>query len=150
MPIAKKPALPIHHSIPPAAADTLRRLEKVFLKEPRKLFMGEWLISGKRDIQFKAERTEDLMPPCGTVGCIAGWLSASRKGIAINLKFGYSWPRDIGSEVLVVDDDLAAQLFYVTNWPANFRSRLEATKNGTLEYAQVVVDRMEDFIANGR
>jgi hypothetical protein len=144
-----KTALPIHESIPPKAAAILRRLEKVFLKEPRKLFMDEWLKEGAGTIMDYTGRTKALIPPCNAVGCIAGWLSESSAGKRVSKRIGTAWPREIAAGVLGVPGFLADRLFYVNQWPQRFQKELQRSGNGTPEYAQVVVDRMEDWIIYG-
>lgn len=51
------------------AYDLMSDIKEYILEEPKRVYMGDWLIRGRRVIKDFFE-TEG--PACGTVGCIAG------------------------------------------------------------------------------
>lgn len=75
----------------------------------------------------------NLDPPCGTVGCFAGWVamhSLMRKGITLAeaaAKVSISSARDIASEVLDVTDEDLSRVYYTCNWPPELRERFSVT-----------------------
>lgn len=100
-------------------------------------------------------------PPCGTMGCLAGNYLVMRELVKPSSYCDstevYTFAADtdqLAADALGLDRDQMRRLFYPNEsryhgWPAEWQEKLDATKPGTLEYAQVAVDRIEHFIATG-
>lgn len=54
----------------PEAVEILRKVQKTITEEPRRFDMGIW----QQFISQHAMQYNPQAPPCGTVGCIAGWI----------------------------------------------------------------------------
>lgn len=118
----------------------LRKVAKHIAEEPRRL-----------DMSFLYRRAalvkEDLRPPCGTVGCIAGW------ALIIGLKattFSAAFPIVNGSTVDVTDARKLLKvkndhLFFLSLWPEAFQCDYRAASTPA-ERASVTVARIEHFI----
>lgn len=127
--------------------EILRRVQRLFKRSPEVLDMGSWV--GERE-------------GCGTVGCIAGWvciLDSHGKRVR-HLKGREPW--EISSTARTRAEKLlglspndvdglfhtaAYRLFYRHAWPGEFERRISALEPGTAEYAKVVCDRIDHFIA---
>lgn len=100
------------------------------LEEPKRIFMGEWIIKGAQKIE---ETLETKGPICGTVGCIAGnaTLLAGRGDRSIFAS---------ALDLLSGDDDELGEhlssLFYGTAVDAEY---------GTKKYARIVAQRITKF-----
>lgn len=115
----------------------LRRVAKHIAEEPRRLDM--YKIAGH------VAEDESFNPPCGTVGCIAGWacmLEGSTVGQA-------TWAK--GRRLLELDDKEAFQLFDypiggpTDGWPAKFANRFLRAKTPRGR-ASATTARIEHFI----
>jgi hypothetical protein len=53
----------------------LRKVQKHIMKEPKRLLMGEWLVTKSKKVpQFENDAGEwEHFPKCNTAACIAGW-----------------------------------------------------------------------------
>lgn len=107
--------------------ELLRKVKDHILAEPRRLDMCVV-------IKFRSGSIFD--PPCGTVGCIAGWANylegRSRGGMqdaARSLGLGEEWQ----------------WLFFLAYWPENFCTRYVNAKTATTR-AEVTAERIEHFI----
>jgi hypothetical protein len=126
----------------------LRRVAKHISEEPRRLDMGVLT-----DIRTKYEYGDDA-PPCGTVGCIAGWaclLTGSKPQHAWQGGFNY-W--DKGAKLLGLSPIQAKRLFSRPDehpefpheeWPVRFARRHERAKTHRGR-AKATVDHIEHFI----
>ena len=138
----------------PEAVALLQRVKAHILEEPRRVYMEDWRRLGKA-------AKETTNPPCGTVACVAGWAVelahpnprrvrnfADRALDLLGLK-----PREFK------DED--CPLFYVVLWPKDLKDRLNGQLDynswewihapldaGTPEYAAVVAEAIDRFIAN--
>lgn len=127
--------------------ELLRQIQTVILEEPKRVDMGDWIDSRRTNL-----------PECGTVGCIYGWAKAittSLRGKELsNLVWGMEGMDgtdgrylDDGAKLLGLTEPQACRLFFDCDWPARFRHALNRAKRQTPEYAQVVSDRIDHFIA---
>jgi len=102
------------------------------LEEPKRLWMGDWIIEGEAEIE---DFFETRGPVCGTVGCIAG-NAVVLTGQAQN---GRS-TSTTATEILAGDNHMLRTslqcLFLGTGVPAKY---------GTKKYARIVVERIEKF-----
>jgi len=125
-----------HASVSALEAKTLRAVKKVLLAEPRKADMREWKVTDATDIlSYYRSNDPDLVPPCGTIGCINGWVRELNGGR------GLYQITDITRSY--------TPLFYVESWPADLRGRLEAETPGTPSYTAVIAERIDRWIATG-
>ncbi len=109
--------------------ELLRRVQTAILEEPRKLNMNVWM--------EKVPGRHPNPPPCGTVGCIAGWavaLGAPEKRYLEDFR-SYA---DEASALLGLDEGCGSGLFYYA--PS---VRLSP---GTLPYAEDVAARIDTYI----
>jgi hypothetical protein len=113
----------------------LRRVAKHILEEPKRL-----------DMEKIAENVEGRdSPPCGTVGCIAGW-ACMLTGSSVKRA---DWGK--GRRLIGLDGDQAYRLFdyplgLVTDgWPEKFSKPYVAAKTAR-QRARIAVARIEHFI----
>lgn len=108
----------------------LRKVKDHILEEPKRLFMPCILVEDTRGFD------KDRIPPCGTMGCIAGWAC-----------FLSGEAADAGGKeaarLLKIDDVQATRLFfdyggkkYEPAWGGH----------GTAEEAELIAERIEHFI----
>ncbi len=122
--------------------ELLTKVRDAILEEPRRIDMQTW-----------AKAVDDV--PCGTVGCIYGWGQA----LLTNLR-GKRLEEVVGSSIryeglynLPIDnpfgltEEQAKCLYFTDTWPAEFSNRLEFEVDQTPEYARIVADRIDHFIA---
>ena len=116
-------------------------LEKVrdhILEDPRRLNMRDW-IWHYTDNQVRLN--SDILPPCGTVGCIAGWI--------LEL-YGHELEKETGdivkdaAKLLGVDLSEACCLFHLEYWPKDYQIRYRA--GNQKERAQVTAERINRLI----
>lgn len=132
----------------------LRRIQKHILAEPRRLNMRDWNTT-LRD----PRNLPDEMPPCGTVGCIAGW-ATMLSGKKPRTRHGFA---RMGCELLGITgwsgdptdmlryDSQARKLFVVDYWPLKYQHRYDKadTLSGQARFqghAKATSDRIEHFI----
>lgn len=132
---------------PKTAYGLLRMIQKEIIKEPKRVNMDFWLAKGIEQMQVQGIN-RDLIPQCKTVGCIAGW------GKTIVCPTSRRQPMKIMAELLGFEcpdtyereDNSVGRLFYTTCWPRDLEHRLDEELPGTIGYALVVVERIEQFI----
>lgn len=128
----------------------LLKVKEIILEEPKRMNMLDWFT-------FNHSAT----PACGTVACIGGWLSIIRANnleTALAPKDVSDYPtrasfyNDLRREFNLHEDDLERELpdwgslFYTSAWPADLHSKLCKFESGTIEYAQVVAERIDRYI----
>jgi hypothetical protein len=152
---------------------TLRELEKYILEEPKRFNMSFWGLTVDPNYYDKVKKTGYLSseesalvkqkPTCGTVGCMAGNLCVMTGKIKPKIHFNgaqvYHFPHNtalLASEILGISPYEGEKLFMLSSWttdgngwPVNFSTKLMTYSPGTKQYAQVVVDRIEHYIATG-
>lgn len=114
------------------AYDLMSDIKEYILEEPKRVFMGDWLITDMGDIEDILETTG---PACGTVGCIAGnavmLTDADREKdtcrTALNL---------LGGDNKILRNQLQYRLFLDTEVHARY---------GTKKYARIVAQRIVKF-----
>lgn len=88
---------PVEHLVPHSEAanayDLLSDVIRVVEEEPRRLYMNQWLIIGVRmdsvgEIWLDGSRDTMKPPACGTVGCIAGWVTLLKRETVVELMRG--------------------------------------------------------------
>lgn len=118
----------------------LRRVAKHIAEEPRRLNMG---FLYRPATHFD----NDLRPPCGTVGCIAGWaliigLKATKFDDCFPVVSGKTVDVTDARKLLKVDND---NLFFLHYWPVQFKAAYSAAHTPA-ERANATVARIEWFI----
>lgn len=119
-------------------------------EEPRRLAMGVFLQgveegSGVNCVYDAADRvrflSEKEVPPCGTVGCIAGWV-----GKLVNGTFKST---SNSADLLGITNEQSLKLFYPDSWkPKTYRKyRRSKTQIGR---TRVVVGILDRIIKAGR
>ena len=139
----------------------LNDVKAVILEEPKRVYMGDWAIEGKSDVEYfcsthmqtREGRTVNG-PACNTIGCISGWVTFLKPEKRVHASCGENIvaPRaegygsdDAGRDLVngsYSDDPIfplrtaVYDLFMNTNVKAPY---------GTKKYAQIVARRIESF-----
>jgi hypothetical protein len=141
--------------------DLLREVAEIIRQEPLRINMGIPQIRVDDDPATLTYETQDgdernildEAPPCGTVGCIAGWADALVLSGTPLEEDDRTWNRvsqRAASHLRLNEhpDFDADDLFFVANWPYEFKIRYnEAEENKDyVERANVTADRILYFI----
>lgn len=125
----------------------LRQVKRIILDEPKRLYMTTWI--------YTALEGESERPPCGTLGCIAGWAALLDSGGADNLNKAKDAIRGKGESVAKVAKKAlelgvgqANRLFYLPGWPRHFHHSYVSAKTPK-ERAKIAAERIDKFIATG-
>lgn len=121
----------------PVNKEHLLKIKQHILEEPNRLNMSDWIdthLSIGEKIFDRYASVPQVVPVCGTVGCIAGWSAHLRK-----VKFNSSAERDF----LGLDSD---DLFFVDYWPEELGKRY-TNATTPLEKAQVTAEAIDLIIA---
>lgn len=132
----------------------LRQVKRHILEEPKRLQMGIWSASAKRQVR-QGYMEKDEAPACGTTGCIAGWAvilhkAGSRTDFLKVLRSirGHDYrhvmqPKAIA--LLELTEAQADSLFFVGDWPGSFEGDYMNCKTPK-QRARVTAKRIEHFI----
>lgn len=130
--------------------ELLQKVKQAILDEPRKMDMNVWFDRFWADEEEKVRvlrllgKEEAQLPPCGTIGCIAGWSvllgSSMDPGELVHVG-------STAARLLDLDFEQAYDLFHTTTWPSDLREKLSDSEPGTIEYAQVVAEAIDRYIA---
>lgn len=107
--------------------DILMRSKERILQEPTQVNMSSWAYRNR----------------CGTVACIGGW-ACVLKGIPYDEVDFVVAQRSIG---LSYDPIRADSLFSTVHWDEPYRYRLGLVPSGTKEYAEIVAEYIDYFLA---
>lgn len=121
--------------------ELLQKVKKHILEEPKRLAMIHWTLRGLPG-QFLTsegwgEIGERVFPPCGTVGCIAGW-TCMLSGMA-------SGTRSSAEELLEISRFESDSLFMVEDWPEPIRTQYMHATTPELR-AKLAAKRIDLFI----
>lgn len=135
----------------PEAVTKLLQVKQHILEEPDRLCMMNWATTSSRkhelfdylDGLHSGTGRVPLDPPCGTVGCIAGWIC-----ILNNLK-GTAGP---GQAIEILTEPYCNRsvytafhnLFHTSRWDANSRERFATTN--LRQRASVAAEQIDRFI----
>ncbi len=122
--------------------ELLLKIKQYILLEPRRCNMSAWMC--KRDMKSLWEHYGQAEPPCGTVGCIAGWalMLTNEEVYGQHLCIA-----ERAASALGLSYEKADRLFLpYSRWPESWRMKLIEHKIGSPEYAQVVADYIDYFI----
>lgn len=108
------------------AYDLMSDIREYVLEEPKRVWMGDWLIKGHDKIKLYFDVKG---PACGTVGCIAGNASVLAEIPWTNADHVLSGGNEALRRALV-------SMFYDTDVDARY---------GTKKYAQIVAKRIREF-----
>lgn len=126
--------------------ELLERVKAHILEDPRRLDMELW-------IQDKMYGPDS--PPCGTVGCIAGWAVELTEGGAAHFRSSYI--TEEARKLLDLTFQQSGTLFHTDSWPEEFRDAYAATYKNygwmapdyRLKQAQVTAARIDHLIQTG-
>lgn len=119
------------------------RVKEHILEEPLRVHMGYWKIGIESGNRITA------WPKCNTVGCIMGWGQILTGASPIRDSYDIKAHISQGMELFGIKMNQAEKLFMVTDWPREYKERIEVEDNQTKEYAQVVADRIDYFLETG-
>ncbi len=135
------------------AKKRLKEVAQTIEEEPLRIDMCSWVV-GQWALQLRKARNE--VPVCGIIGCIAGWVVALEyKQKRYFAKRAETMDIQVRAQtILSLTDKQTERLFFVFNWPAQFRgSELVGNwavagnhETQTPEYAKVVAARIKHFI----
>ena len=120
----------------------LRRVQRQILAEPKRLDMLKLLMRGREAVKCYGK---DMLPLCGTVGCIAGWTVELGKGHRAKASI------TAAAKLLRLTDEQANRLFFFafhcsrSYWPANFEAAYDTATTDEAR-AQITSDRIDHFI----
>lgn len=132
----------------PINKELLERVKQHILEEPRRLNMDFLLLP----VSCLSHWDADALPPCGTVGCIAGWATFLTHGAE---KAHEMDPWVEGMKILGLDDLQASRLFAApedaasypdgATWPIDLAKDYIAATSPQ-ERAQITADRIDLFV----
>jgi hypothetical protein len=123
--------------------ELLQKVKAHVLEEPRRVFMGAWCL---QDVHIRLNGLQ--VPDCNTIACISGWsaqLYNQDRRLSIGMP-GYVRDRE-GEIALDITLEQAGRLFYLVEWPDDLYFKIKDTILQSTEYAQVVAERIDRFIA---
>lgn len=113
--------------------DILQKVKQHILEEPRRLRMTTWF--------YKTDLVDPMSPPCGTIGCIAGFtVMLSGKIVEVETV------QEEAMELLGINDKQAGELFYTSQWPQRFSTEYFDYGWASKERAEVTARRIDAFI----
>jgi hypothetical protein len=116
--------------------ELLQRVKAKILAEPNRLSLDVWMLAPSRRTDTGAFEDE----PCGTVGCIAGWICALGTDQQIHERDIYN----TACILLGLPKMTATRLFFREEWPKDLREAYcHATK------AEVTAQAIDLFIERG-
>ena len=129
----------------------LRKIQKHILEEPRRFFMGDFIEKGRSGSMIPSDNgTEQVIPACGTVACIAGWaclFNGLRKPNLMKAKALLGLPDSLDRPDWWTNGNGGA-LFYDDKWPTKFRTPYGKAKL-PMTRAKIAAARIEHLIATG-
>lgn len=139
--------------------DAVQKLQEVrdhILEEPNRLTMRNWSVRGSNNIDYidgyNGEAYEQayngdytnivmLHPPCGTSGCIAGWLCMLNGALL-------QTPYAEAHIILGVAPPALSDLFYSKNWDYDLLARFTTTN--IRERAKAAAEQIDRYIKSHR
>lgn len=124
----------------------LDKIKAHIMEEPRRIIMSVWREqTTKRSLEAAVPLLNGISkyitvkaPPCGTIGCIAGWAQVLTK----TTELGH--PEIAARLVLGLDQEVANRLFLTRQWPLKFHKSYIRCKTAKGR-AKVVCDRITHF-----
>lgn len=130
----------------PRSIKILKYLKDHFREEPRRLYMHTWSVKRGKDYGGAMIPDDIDFPPCGTVGCIAGWIC-----MLYGEKKEPHWliaPQTAGEEMGFAKYPYCLNsLFYLEYWPNKFSKQFELAKT-PYRRVEVTCNRIDHFIKN--
>lgn len=115
--------------------EMMQKVKAHILAEKNRLVMSTWMVNtdeGKtvEDMYCHSTARESRVPSCGTVGCIAGWLTALNLPVGAKMDGGDVYFADresvsVGTfarELLAGSMMSHSMLFFVDQWPREMRN----------------------------
>lgn len=115
--------------------ELLLKVKAAILAEPAKFDMEDWFAKSDES-------------PCGTTACIAGHAAVMHRGIQRLSAYNWAWldTPDIARNALMIDLKSSDRLFYLPDWPIEFKARYIQAESAS-ECSKVAADRIDHFIA---
>lgn len=136
------------------AVERLLKVKAHILEEPRRLDMRDWVVVVKGEKVFPARSFPDMpdyVPPCGTVACLAGWVTFlfSEDPLKNDPKWMHRFSEVEAETLLNLSPRTTRDLFYPGNWPSDLAYRYENAEldKDRVAMAAVTADRIDRFIA---
>lgn len=127
----------------------LNKVKKHILEEPNRLVMSTWMLKGEAGNILSTHAWGEKhmeIPKCGTVGCIAGWVCILGNP---NFQEALQWDVGVSAQARELLYGTASdkvfirkpfEIFYVDQWPGEFRQRYYDAEVG-VSHAQAQVER---------
>ncbi len=131
-------------SLKPKAKELLLKVREAILAEPARMRMSSWKIPPYMQEDIVSLGLHAMVPPCGTVACIAGWAVELGRKNPNRIRLGIE---ESASNLLgwrMGDGD--CPLYFYDMWPRGLKWRLLDSKSGTPEYANVVAAAIDRWI----
>lgn len=142
--------------------ELLLKVKKHILAKPSRLHMGQWMVRAIEDKESMfnnivkkkgrkyitkldttyGEPSIQILPSCGTVGCIAGWTALLASTLDRTYHYGDA------RTLLGLSQTQASFLFFPSNWPLTYYYKYKLAKNQR-ERAKIVGQVIDLFIAGG-
>lgn len=121
----------------------LRKVQKAILKHADQFAMSDW------DTRILDDAKRATPGGCGTAACIGGWAILIHRGYKKasrleRLRNTQLWAH----QVLGLDPYDEAPLFFLEDWPLNFRTAWDKSKTSK-QQARIAVKRIDHFIKTG-
>ncbi len=117
---------------------------KLILEEPKRMDMGTFI----RPKSYVENLPKRRRPTCNTVACFAGWACVAKYGWdQAGLRRHADRIEYKATEALGLTSLQAGDLFYVSNWPRDWRDKLWHMNPGSKAYAKVVAAYAKEFLA---
>lgn len=142
----------IPHSRARNSYNLLKDVQKAILTEPRRVYMDTW--NGLPNVfdndgepfgAFSLCQFVDF-PECGTVGCISGWMNLLSASKLETLKTGFQGMRHTAGVLLPPSIDKETNKLCFGREDGDYPFPPSSTNQGTLAYAQHVVENIQRFL----
>lgn len=132
----------------------LRRIQKHILEEPRRFMMVASNFVATTQEQWHCFRrhlfsdASEIMTPCGTAACIAGWANILTGVNPRSFKAGD--PQRAAVQIGITPSPLwsKSNLFVIENWPEPFCSRYKKAKTSRVR-VKIACKRIDHLIKTG-
>lgn len=102
----------------------LSEVRRLILEEPKRYNQRWWIarLDGKNGALYLSREQDDIVPACGTVACVAGWVATLKVGN----RFTADMAEYVATQKLGLDSDQALELFKESAVPMNLTPQTEA------------------------
>ena len=115
----------------------LLKVKRAILRHPKNVDMGSWF------------NHKDDIAPCGTTGCLGGWVvalgSIRKLRSLVPGRHGISFTEDKAMALLDINEDQAGDLFSLQGWPIHIRQAY-CESHSRERQAKAMADMIDWFI----